>query len=283
MLNSKGARGWAAGAVLTVSILAMGSGCIGEKTTLPAPGKPPGDTVSKGFTFDAPGTAPSGAYKGGIVENGGSITGTVTLHGERPASRTFKISRDTHACGKEIQSDSLIVSAGGKGVKNAIVSIVGIGAGKAARPHRSEAPGVLDQKGCMFTPHVLVVDVGSWVIYKNSSDPVSHNTNVVSKFGQGFNRLLPSGGASDPMQLNEAERLRVKCDIHPWMVAWVAVMDNPYWALTDGEGKFEIDNVPQGTYTLKFWHEKLKKHEMTVTVEAAKAATADVGLVLKRR
>ncbi|MCZ6690151.1 MAG: carboxypeptidase regulatory-like domain-containing protein [Planctomycetota bacterium] len=231
----------------------------------------------------ASGMTSAGGYTGGAVQDGGSISGTVKYSGEVPKQGTITPNKDKEVCGDSIDKDILLVSSTNNGIKNVLVSITNITKGKEAKIQGKENPAVLDQKGCMYVPHVMVVDAGSWVVYKNSFDPISHNTNVASKFGQSFNKMLATGGASDPIQLKEAERMKIKCDIHPWMSAYLWVMESPYWALTGEDGSFKIDNVPPGTYKVKFWQERCKKVEKNITVEAGKDADADAEMKAKKK
>ena len=248
-------------------------------------GSRPAAAVAAAPPADAtePGPAAQAKYTAGAVSNGGSIAGTITVEGEIPEAEKIVPDKDEQAdrCGAQIADDSLIVNASNKGVKDALVYIEGIASGKEMKVSTKVAPAILDQKGCMFTPHVLVVNAGSVIEFRNSVDPISHNTNVASKFGQGFNKLFPIGASGEQAMVKEPEMLPVNCDIHKWMTAKVWVMGNPYWALTDGSGGFKIDQVPPGTYEVKVWHDKLKATTVKVTVEAGKEAKVDAALAGK--
>src|SRR5262249_23119301 len=112
-----------------------------------------------------------------------------------------------------------------------------------------------DQNKCIFAPHVLGVMAGSKIEIK-SSDPVNHNVNAKLQKNPPFNSILASG-QSIPFTPASAERspALVTCDIHPWMQAWWLVLDNPYFAVTDEKGNFEIKNVPAGTQKVVVWQE----------------------------
>ena len=241
---------------------------------------PPAEASETAAVLASTGTAAE--YTPGTVVDGGSIGGTVTINGEAPKMEPIPVAKDQEICGNEIADNSLEVGDGG-GVKNAVVWIEEISGGKEGKGCTKDDPAVLDQKGCVFVPRVLVVNKGSSVEYRSSSDPIAHNTKVVSKFGQGFNKLFPAGAAGEGVVLEQAEMLSVNCDIHPWMTAKLHVMANPYWALTGADGTFKIDDVPAGKYSIKIWHEKLKRKTMEVTVEGGKEAKADAALDVKKK
>jgi|GEM_PF-241595 len=200
------------------------------------------------------------------AEGWGTLKGRVTLTGgDAPAVKVLvergKASKDSDFCAAEapIMSERLIVDESTKGIKNALVyipnpSAVNPDAEKAASSARFE----FDQKNCAFDPHVMVVMSGSEVQLK-SSDPVTHNVNIrlVNTLG---NTLMSAGGtaavtAGDP----ERRPGQIVCDIHNWMQAWWMVLDSPYFAVTDAEGNFEIQDVPAGTQRVVVWQEAVQR------------------------
>jgi plastocyanin len=165
--------------------------------------------------------------------------------------------------------------AGDKGeLQNVVVSIKPAD-GQKLKGDVPAKPAVLDQKGCVYHPHVIAVMVGQSVEVK-SSDPFLHNVHALSVDNAGFNfgQPAPSVKKIDPFQT--VETFKVKCDIHPWMAAWIRVLDNPFFAVTDEDGKYSIDTagLPDGDYTLIFWQEKYGEKEQKVTVKEGKG-TAD--------
>ena len=127
----------------------------------------------------------------------------------------------------------------------------------------------MDLKACMFVPRVVLVPVGGTVDFLNS-DRLLHNLHSASKENPTFNRTQPRGRAI-PIAFAKPEIIRVNCDLHSWMRAWVVVADHPFYALTNDAGEFELPNVPPGKYTLQIWQETLGITSRDVTVAAEEA------------
>ena len=134
---------------------------------------------------------------------------------------------------------------------------------------------MLDQNGCLYTPHVIGLMVNQKFKILNS-DGLLHNVHSLPKINTGFNRAMPATVKEAEFTFSKPEFMfKVKCDVHPWMGAWIAVMDNPYFAVTGPDGKFTIDNLPPGTYEIEVWQEKLKTLSTSVTIAGDEAQTAD--------
>jgi len=150
---------------------------------------------------------------------------------------------------------------------------------QAAGTFTPAKPAEMDQRKMQFIPHVLPVLVGTTVKYLNS-DPTPHN--VFSPDNEKFNLgTWPQGQTKDHVYAKCAKAPCVYtqlCRVHPEMEGFVVVLQNPFYAVTNKEGHFEIENVPPGTYTLAIWHPKLKAAPKPVTVEAGKPATVDFTL-----
>lgn len=216
------------------------------------------------------------------ADEGGTVRGSVRLQGAASAAGTRPIeSPETRAaCGREsVPDETLLVSEQG-GVRNAVVTL---------EPKEGESPApaaveavLFDQHGCVFTTHVLVVPVGSTVRFKNS-DNTAHNVRTSSRRNPAFNETIPAGGEL-AKTFDRAERIEVACTIHPFMTAWLVVVDTPYWAVTAEDGTYCIANVPAGTYRAKVWHEA-RDYDRTgpeeVTVAAGAAAEAAYQMVRK--
>lgn len=133
---------------------------------------------------------------------------------------------------------------------------------------------VLDQQGCLYQPHVMGVQVGQTLKIKNS-DPTVHNVHTTPSANEGFNLGQPMQNMETDRKFDKAEvMVPFKCDIHPWMSAYVGVVDHPYYAVSGEDGAFTLDQLPAGTYTLEAWHEELGTATQQVTVAADQ--TADV-------
>ncbi|MEK7360097.1 MAG: carboxypeptidase regulatory-like domain-containing protein [Planctomycetota bacterium] len=211
------------------------------------------------------------AYKEIDVKDGGSISGTVKYDGDVPAVKILKVDKDEQTCGHDNkQSEELIVNGESKGIKNAVVSLVEIAAGKKAEV----LTGVVDQKECLFTPHVTAVSAGASVDMLNS-DNVMHNLHSWSIKNAGFNEGV-SGGGKLTKKFELPEVVKITCDVHKWMSSFIIVKANPYFAVTDEAGRFKIDNVPAGSYKLEAWQEKLGKKTVDVVVKPKEDSSVDL-------
>lgn len=211
------------------------------------------------------------AYKEIEVKDGGSISGTVKYDGDVPAAKMLKIDKDEQTCGHDNrQSEELIVNGESKGIKNAVVSLVEIAAGKKAEV----LTGVVDQKECLFTPHVTAISAGASIDLLNS-DNVMHNLHSWSIKNAGFNEGV-SGGGKLTKKFELPEVVKITCDVHKWMSSFVIVKANPYFAVTDEAGRFKIDNVPAGSYKLEAWQEKLGKKTVDVVVKPKEDSSVDL-------
>lgn len=219
------------------------------------------------------------AYEEGDVSSGGTITGTVKFAGDVPEVIQLKVEKDQEACGHgPIPSEGLLVSSD-KGVKNAVVSILNISKGK--KFDKSGGNETIDQKACIFVPHLAVVPPGSTVDLINSDD-VMHNLHTWSMKNTAFNEGVP-GGAKLPKTFEYPETIKITCDVHKWMTAWLIVQENPYYAVTDESGSFQLGDVPPGTYKVQVWQESLGKATQEVTVSAGGEVKADFELKAKKK
>jgi hypothetical protein len=129
-------------------------------------------------------------------------------------------------------------------------------------------PALLDQVHCRYVPHVLVVGVNNPLLVRTSDDTV-HNVHVLAERNASENFGQTAAGQQRELRFAIPEVMRVKCDVHPWMGAYVFVVDHPFVSVTSGGGKFEIRGLPPGRYTLSGWHELYGTIESTVTVTDA--------------
>jgi plastocyanin len=192
----------------------------------------------------------------------GVIRGVVSFSGPVEAKK-LPVTIDQYICGKDKPSEQLVVGAQ-RGVKNAVVWLrtPPPGAAWPSAPVKVE----MDQKECVFVPRVVLVPAGGTVEFLNS-DRLLHNLHSASKENPPFNRTQPRGRAI-PIAFARPEIIRVNCDLHSWMQAWVVVADHPFYALTGDGGEFELPNVPPGKYTLQIWQETLGITSREVTVAA---------------
>jgi plastocyanin len=194
--------------------------------------------------------------------SGGTISGKVVFKGDAPTPKKIKVTKDNEKCGSDVLAEDFVVSAD-RGIKNAVVSVTGI---KGSIPKADKNP-TLDQKGCVFNPHVLVVPTGTPVDILNN-DGVLHNFHTYSTKNAAVNKAQPGFKKKMNETFTQPEIFKVTCDAHSWMVAWIVVTDHPYVATTDGGGVFKIADVPPGNHTIEVWHETLGKITKTVAVKA---------------
>ncbi len=193
----------------------------------------------------------------------GTINGTIKYAGQEIQKKKLKVTIDKYICGDYKDDESFILSPD-KGIGNAVVSLVrGPGGNGAVAPLPVEVE--MNQKNCVFLPHVLVVPVGGTVKFL-TSDRLLHNTHSRSKSNPPFNRAQPKG-RTIRVKFKKPEIIRIDCDLHSWMHAWVIVAHHQFYAVTDARGGFVLRGVPPGNYTLQVWHENLgtTKKEVSVT------------------
>ena len=219
------------------------------------------------------------AYEEGDVSNGGAITGTVKIAGDVPEVKMINVDKDQKSCGHDPKPSEALLVSSDKNVRNAVVSITNISKGK--KFNRPEGNSTIDQKGCVFIPHVIIVPPGSTIDLLNG-DYVMHNIHSWSIKNTSFNEGI-AGGGELPKTFEYPETVKMTCDVHKWMNAWIIVQDNPYYTITDESGSFRIEDVPAGTYTVQVWQESLGKAKQEVTVSAGGEAKADFELTKKKK
>ena len=209
----------------------------------------------------------------------GSITGTVKLSGTPPHMRGIDMSKDPY-CSKAHASDPAkmenVVVGKDSGLENVVLYISqGLSAADAAQ--KPSTMPVFDQKGCMYTPHVMAVDAGQ-EFKVTTSDQTAHNIHPQPNPMTGnipWNRSQPPGAPAIVQSWKSEEiAIPVKCNIHPWMHGWHVVVKGPY-ATTDENGSYTIHGVSPGSYTVTAWQEELGTQTAKVTVAAGAPAKAD--------
>jgi Polysaccharide lyase family 4, domain II len=217
-----------------------------------------------GVAVVAHGPGPAGAQGGGTIE------AAVTYAGA-PVVEKLKVNKDTEKCGTEAVVEKVVVG-GNKGLANAVVSVPGAkGAAKAVK-------GTVDQHGCKFVPHVTAMTPGELDL-KNSDD-ILHNIHTYSTANPSINKAQPKFKKVMTEKFEKPEIIKLTCDVHSWMLGWVAVMPSPFFGVTDANGVTKIDNVPPGKYTVEAWHETLGKQTKEVEVKAGQ--TAKVAFEMKK-
>jgi plastocyanin len=246
------------GLALSAALLLAACGGGGEA---PAPaGEPAAPAAAEA---PATGAAPAGAAG---PSGTATVTGGVTYTGEVPNLKPVSMSADP-ACAAKHTGDvpnEVLVLGDGQALGNVFVYVKsGLPAGQWSAP---ATPVVIDQNGCMYIPRVIGAMKGQEVKFLNS-DGILHNVHALPSTNQEFNMAMPAERKEASHTFEQAEEpFRVKCDVHPWMNAYIRVMEHPYFATTGPDGQFSIANLPAGTYEIEAWHERLGTQTQTVTV-----------------
>ncbi len=209
------------------------------------------------------------------------ISGTVKFEGEVPKMKPLDMGADPACKAKHPNPPlaELLVLGEGNSMANVFVRVKsGIPAGKKF-PSPTE-PVIIKQEGCVYTPHVVGVMVDQPLKFLNH-DGILHNVHALPKENREFNLGMPASmKEADKSFQKEEFMFPVKCDVHPWMGAWAAVMTHPYFDVTEKDGKFTLKGLEPGTYEVEAWHEKLGTQSQTVTIGANE--TKSVDFVFKR-
>jgi len=205
------------------------------------------------------------------AQGGGTIEATVTYAGA-PVVEKLKVNKDTEKCGTEAVIEKVVVGAN-KGLANAVVSVP---SAKGGTPKAVKT--VVDQHGCKFVPHVSAMTPGEMDL-KNSDD-ILHNIHTYSTANPSINKAQPKFKKVMAEKFEKPEFIKLTCDVHSWMLGWVAVMPNPFFGVTDASGNAKIENVPPGKYAVEAWHETLGKQSKEVEVKAGQ--TTKVAIEMKK-
>jgi len=202
-----------------------------------------------------------------VADDAGGVRGVVTFDGEVPAPTEPDLSADPFCekhdeAPREIQT---VVVGEGDGLKDVFVYVTedSVPDGRYRAPKEAV---LLDQIGCSYTPHVFGVMKRQDILIRNSDDTL-HNIHAMPDENKEFNVGMPILGQEIKKDFKRPEMaIKIKCDVHPWMLAWCFSMEHPFFGVTDESGKFSIDGLPDGEYELTAWHETLGETSGTVTV-----------------
>ena len=212
----------------------------------------------------------------GVATAASSITGTVTFVGKVPNLKPLSMDADP-ACAKmhkgPVPAEMLALGSGNT-MGNIMVWVSkGLPAGKTW-PAPKE-PVVLDQKGCMYVPHVMGIMIGQPYRILNS-DGILHNIHTLPKVNRQFNQGMPPTMKETTTKFDKPEAMfHIKCDVHPWMSAYIGVFTHPFFSVTSTDGKFTISGLDPGSYEITAWHERLGTQTASVTVGADDKKTQD--------
>jgi plastocyanin len=197
---------------------------------------------------------------------GAVLKGTVKYGDAQPKLKKLDMMADPVCMGLHsavTRSETVLVNPNGT-LKNVFVYVK-----EGLEGQSFETPAekvVFDQKGCMYDPHVLGVQVGQPIEMLNSDDTL-HNVHALAKENKEFNYGMPFKGMALPAQFDTEEiMVKMKCDVHPWMKAYIGVVAHPHFSVTDDEGVFDLGELPDGEYTIEAWHEHYGTQMQKVTL-----------------
>jgi plastocyanin len=204
----------------------------------------------------------------------GDVSGSVKFEGAAPKGAPLRMDADKvckAAHKAPVKGEEVVVNANGT-LKNVLVYVKdGLGSRKFDAPAKKVT---FDQKGCIYSPHVLGIQAGQELEVLNS-DPTLHNVHSLSKANPQFNVAQPKKGMKLTKKFDKAEVFKVKCEVHTWMGAYIGVFNHPFYAVSSDDGSFTIAKLPAGEYTIEAWHEKYGTQTAKVKVDEAGKATAD--------
>ena len=204
----------------------------------------------------------------------GTIEGKAVFNGRPRRNPLIQMGADPNCltinAGKKVVQQFVSLNRD-KSVDSVFVHIVDEVAGGAA----SSEPVVIEQQGCIYHPRIAGAVVGQTLKVRNN-DSTLHNIHPLSEKGNSFNVGQPKAGLESNFPMKSAEvMLRIKCDVHPWMIGFVGVKRHPYFDVTSEGGTFKIENVPAGTYTVQAWQEKLGTVDLAVEVKDGETVTVE--------
>jgi hypothetical protein len=227
--------------------------------------------VSEPGSVDAGGPSPTST-------SAAMVKGTVRFEGTVPKAKLISMAADP-TCAKQhpapVFAQEVMTDARGD-LQNVIVFVSeGLGDRTFDPPTQ---PAVVEQKGCIYSPHVLAVRANQ-PLHVVNDDPTSHNIHPTPANNREWNKAEPPGASVDESFAREEIAIPVKCNLHPWMHGYIAVFKHPFFAVTGKDGSFDLGSLPPGTYIIKAWHEKLGTSTQTITIAANE--TKEISFVFK--
>ena len=203
---------------------------------------------------------------------GGTLSGKVTLSGSAPKGKPLDLTKEPE-CVKMHAADPLmpenVVVGTGNMLRNVVVYISGGSVDQVPAPSNAV---VYEQQGCHYTTHVLAFRVGQEIKISNG-DPFSHNIHPIAKINREWNKIQPAGTPPFSYAYDREEFIPVKCNIHPWMQGYFAVLRTSHFAVTGEDGRFTLPDLPPGHYTVTAWHETYGTQIQEVTITGGDSQT----------
>jgi plastocyanin len=228
---------------------------------VPERGRPPVEvtTTTRPRAYDARRSGPTGT---------GVVAGVVRLNGPPPERSVIVVDRDLGVCGAPPPPPEDLVLGATGGVKGAVVWVASLTGPPPAIPSK---PPVIEERGCRFVPHVLLLPAGGTVEFRNG-DGILHHVHTHSIRNSPFERAQSLVRPNMQERFDVPEIVGITCDAHPWMRAWLVVQAHRFYALTGTDGTFRLGDVPAGPQQITVWHERLGTHTESVTIDAARDA-----------
>lgn len=213
------------------------------------------------------------SFVGSYGADAGTVTGTIKFAGAAPAMAPLKLNKECEAkqAGKKPTSETLVLGPGS--TMGNVYVYVKSGLPSQKWPVPKEA-AVLDQRGCVYVPHTIAIQAGQTLDILNS-DGITHNVNAKCMKNPKFNAGMPGARTKMSKTFDKPEICTFKCDVHPWMQANLAISEHPFFAVTKDDGKYQIANLPAGSYEIEAWHAKLGTKVAKVSVGASDSQTID--------
>ena len=204
----------------------------------------------------------------------GDVKGKIKFDGKAPKMKPLRMDADpVCVANSDIKPrKEWLVLDENNGVKNVLVYVKESKSGSLSKNYDTpKEAAVIDQKGCVYVPHVLGVMVGQQLDILNS-DGTLHNIHALPKVNKEFNKAMPRSKKQMSVKFDKVEApFKIKCDVHPWMGAFLGVFDHPYFAVTDDSGSYTISGLAPGKYVLEAWHEKLGLQTVDLSVDESGA------------
>jgi hypothetical protein len=216
---------------------------------------------------------------GTAAPGAGTVTGKVTYTGTPAKPKPIDMSKEP-SCAKEHPTPEMTENAVTGPGNTLEYVVVYISAGAPADSAPPSSPANFDQKGCHYAPHVLAFEVNQELKISNS-DQTSHNIHPLAKINREWNKSQPPGTPPISEKYDKPEFISVKCNIHPWMHGYFAVLNTSHHAVTDGSGEFKLPNLPPGKYTLTAWHESYGTQTQEVTIAGSETKNVNFTFVAK--
>lgn len=203
----------------------------------------------------------------------GRLTGKVTIDGTPKKLKPIDMSREP-SCAKFYDAPPQPDQAA-TGPGNALQNVIVYISQGAPDEKPSIGPVVqLTQRGCRYNPHVVVAEATQEIWVRND-DSVTHSIHPMPRVNPEWNRSQPPGTPPVVLHFDHPEIIPVKCELHPWMRGVVAVFKNSHHAVTDGEGRFDLSELPPGKYTITAWHELYGSQSRQIVVEPGQTQSLD--------